>query len=219
MASAKRLFTTFSTHRPNPASPTDMTTNLHYSTFWMENEFNRIIRNILRDIQVEMTDEFDRNFERQAFFSQAWQRRKSPTRPGGLILVDSSGLRRSVYSEIKDSSIVFRTDHPAAAIHNEGGEIKVTLRMKRFFWHKYYETTGSFGRRKDGTQRRDKRNIQLTTEAEFWKFMALMKVGKTIKIPKRQFLGNSPEVEQTVRQIIEENITEYFKIDFDINEK
>ncbi len=185
----------------------------------MENEFDRIIRNILRDIQVEMTDEFDRNFERQAFFSQAWQRRKSPTRPGGLILVDSGGLRRSVYSVIRDSSIVFRTDHPAAAIHNEGGEIKVTARMKRFFWHKYYETTGSFGRRKDGTRRRDKRNIQLTTEAEFWKFMALMKVGKTIKIPKRQFLGNSPEVEQTVRQIIEENITEYFKINFDINEK
>ena len=170
----------------------------------MENEFDRIIRNILRDIQVEMTDEFDRNFERQAFFSQAWQRRKSPTRPGGLILVDSGGLRRSVYSVIRDSSIVFRTDHPAAAIHNEGGEIKVTARMKRFFWHKYYETTGSFGRRKDGTRRRDKRNIQLTTEAEFWKFMAL---------------GNSPEVEQTVRQIIEENITEYFKINFDINEK
>lgn len=49
--------------------------------------------------------------------------------------------------------------------------------------------------------------------------LALMKVGKTIKIPRRRFLGTSPEVEQAVREIIEENITEYFSIDFEINKK
>lgn len=184
----------------------------------MADNHDRIIRNILRDIQVEMADEFDRNFERQAFFSQAWERRKSPTRPGGHILVDTGSLRRSITSVMTDNSIIFRSDHPAAAIHNEGGEIKVTARMKRFFWYKYYSTTGSFGRRKDGTLRRDKRNVQLTTEAEFWKFMALMKVGAKIKIPRRRFLGNAPEVEQTVREIIEENITEYFNTDFNISE-
>lgn len=41
----------------------------HYLTRLMNNDFESVIRNILRDIQVEMTDEFDRNFERQAFFS------------------------------------------------------------------------------------------------------------------------------------------------------
>lgn len=186
----------------------------------MANNLDTIIKNILRDIQVEMTDEFDKNFERQAFFSEAWQRRKSPTRPGGHILVDTGTLRRSIHSVIKEKSIVFRSDLPYASIHNEGGEIKVTAKMKRFFWHKYYETTGSFGRRKDGSSRKDKRTVQLSTEAEFWKFMALMKVDSTIKIPKRQFLGTSPEVEQTIREIIEENITDYFNtIDFDILEK
>lgn len=188
----------------------------------MANNYDRIIKNILRDIQVEMTEEFDRNFERQAFFSEAWQRRKSPTRPGGHILVDTGGLRRSITSHTTENSIIFRSEHPAASIHNEGGEIKVTERMKRFFWHKYYETSGSFGRRgtrKDGSQRRDKKTVQLSTEAEFWKFMALMKVGSTIKIPRRQFLGNAPEVEKTVREIIEENITEFFNTDFDIIEK
>lgn len=88
--------------------------------------------------------------------------------------------------------------------------------MKSFFWYKYCSTTGTFGRRKDGSLRRDKRNNQLTTEAEFWKCMALMRVGSTIKIPRRQFLGNSPEVEAAVREIIEENITEYFRTDFTI---
>lgn len=176
-----------------------------------------VFRSILRDIQVELGDEFDQNFERQAFFSQAWARRKSPTRPGSLILVDSGDLRRSVRSEIKESSIVFFSDLPYAAIHNEGGEIKVTARMKRYFWHKYYSTAGSFGRKKNGSLRNDKRNRQLTDESDFWKAMALMKVGSTIKIPQRKFLGTSPEVEAAVRQIIEENLTEYINsIDFNI---
>lgn len=175
------------------------------------NDFNRVLRNILRDIEVELKDEFDRNFGRQAFFTEAWARRKSPTRPGGHILVDTGRLRRSIRSEIRESSIVFSSDHPAAAIHNEGGEIKVTKKMKKYFWHRYYSATGSFGRRKDGSLRQDKRNSQLTTEAEFWRAMALMKEGSTIKIPKRQFLGYAPEVEQAVRGIIEENIEEYLR--------
>ena len=46
-----------------------------------------------------------------------------------------------------------------------------------------------------------------------------MKVGSKIKIPRRRFLGTAPEVEQTVRQIIEENLTEFFNTDFDIIER
>ena len=55
--------------------------------------------------------------------------------------------------------------------------IVVTTRMKKYFWHKYYEATGSFGRKKDGSRRNDKRTVQLSDEAEFWKFMALKKAG------------------------------------------
>ena len=184
----------------------------------MNENINKIIKNILRDIQVEMTDEFDQNFERQAFFSQAWQRRKSPTRPGGHILVDTGQLRRSIKSRTTENSVIFYTDLPYAEIHNDGGDIVVTNKMKRFFWHKYYEATGSFGRKKDGSRRNDKRTNQLSTEAEFWKFMALKKAGTTIKIPRRRFLGTSPEVEKAVRNIIEENITDYIEqeIDFQI---
>lgn len=171
---------------------------------------DRVVRLILQDIRVELGDEFDRNFERQGFFSEAWQRRKSPLRPGGHILVDTGDLRRSVKSRSSASSITFYSDLPYASIHNDGGEIKVTARMKRYFWARYYEARGSFGWRKNGTRRNDKKNRQLTTEAEFWKAMALMKVGKTIRIPRRRFLGASPEVEAAVREIIEENLDEYF---------
>ena len=37
----------------------------------MPENINKIIKSIIQDIQVEMTDEFDQNFERQAFFSEA----------------------------------------------------------------------------------------------------------------------------------------------------
>ncbi|MBS5613840.1 MAG: phage morphogenesis protein, partial [Prevotella buccalis] len=81
-----------------------------------------------------------------------------------------------------------------------------------------YEATGSFGRKKNGERRQDKRTVQLGTEAEFWKLLALMKVGSNIKIPKRQFLGMAPDVEKTVTEIIEENLTEYFN-NLDIKQK
>ena len=184
----------------------------------MKPETRRILGRILNDIRVEMTDEFDQNFERQSFFGEAWQRRKSPMRPGGHILVDTGRLRRSIQSRTTENSITFFTEEPYAAIHNEGGEIVVTEKMKRYFWHKYYEATGSFGRKKDGSRRNDKRTVQLSEEAEFWRFMALKKVGTTLKIPRRRFLGTSPEVEQAVREIIEENITEYINFEFMINE-
>ena len=184
-----------------------------------DTDVRRVLGRILNDIRVDLTDEFDQNFEREAFFSEAWSRRKSPLRPGGHILVDTGRLRRSIQSRTTENSITFFTEEPHAAIHNEGGESVVTTKMKRYFWHKYYEATGSFGRKKDGSRRNDKRTVQLSDEAEFWKFMALKKAGTTIKIPRRRFLGTSPEVEKAVRKIIEDNITEYINFEFKINEK
>lgn len=185
----------------------------------MKSEIQHILGRILNDIRVELTDEFDQNFEQQSFFGEAWQRRKGPLRPKGHILVDTGQLRRSIQSRTTENSITFFTTEPYAAIHNEGGEIVVTTKMKRYFWHKYKEATGSFGRKKDGSRRNDQRTVQLSEEAEFWKFMALKKAGTTIKIPRRRFLGTSLEVERTVREIIEENITEYINFDLDITER
>ena len=94
-----------------------------------------IIKRILRDIQIELGDEFDKNFERQAFFSEAWQRRKSPIRnEGRAILTDTGQLRSSIKSRTTDNSIIFYTDLPYAEIHNDGGEIVVTTKMKKYFW-------------------------------------------------------------------------------------
>lgn len=174
------------------------------------NDLSIVIRHILSDIRVEIGDEFDKNFERQGFFTKAWARRKSPIRSDGHILVASVNLRKSVQRRSDATSVTFFSSSPYAAIHNEGGEIKVTEKMKRYFWRKYYEASGSLGRKKNGSLRNNKKNRQLLSNAEFWKAMALMKVGKTIKIPKRQFLGMAPEVEREVTKIIEDELEEYF---------
>lgn len=116
----------------------------------MPENIQSIIKNILRDIRVEMADEFDQNFERQAFFSEKWQRRKSPVRNNGrAILTDTGRLRSSIHSRITSNSVIFYTDLPYAAIHNDGGEIIVTQKMKRYFWAKYRETNGGTWARKN----------------------------------------------------------------------
>ena len=174
-----------------------------------ERDIRRLLRVLLTDIGVELGEEFDRNFERQGFFSHAWQRHRSPLRQGKSILVDTSALRRSIHRKVSNGTLTFASELPYAAIHNEGGDIRVTMRMKRYFWAKYREVTGAFGRRKDGSKRQDKRNARLSTEAEFYRAMALQKEGKKIHIPKRQFLGNAPEVEKIVREVIEQGLDEF----------
>ena len=69
---------------------------------------------------------------------------------------------------------------------------------------------------KKGEQRKDKRNVALSEEAQFYS-MALQKVGKKIRIPQRQFIGNSPEVEKIVRDIVVENMERFAtRLDFNI---
>lgn len=116
-------------------------------------DLNTLIKHVLDDIRVEYKDEFDRNFTRQAFFNEAWQRRRGPLRPGGAILIDSGALRRSFNVTTTANAIEFSYTKEYAAIHNEGGTIKVTARMKAFFRHKFYEAQGGFQRKKNGTNK------------------------------------------------------------------
>lgn len=168
------------------------------------------LRKILRTIAVELGDEFDQNFTRQAFFSEAWQRRTSPINGKYNILAGpQQTLRKSIRRKVEGSAVSFASDLPYAAIHNEGGEIVVTQRMKGYFWYRYRQATGALGRKKDGSLRRNKKNLRLTTEAEFYKAMALKKNGSVIKIPRRRFLGMHPDAEKLVRTVIDAELSQW----------
>lgn len=178
-----------------------------------ENQIKKIIQLCLNDMKVECDDEFDRNFERKAFFNEAWERRGGTYHDDKPLLVNTGRLRRSVSSSIVGNSLVYTSTEPYAGIHNEGGTIAVTKKMKSYFWYKYAQATGGFSKKKDDSMRDTKKNRELTTAAEFYKAMALMKVGRKIVIPRRQFVGWHPTLEASVRTIIEENLTEYFNSD------
>lgn len=173
-------------------------------------QLSRLLSNILRDIRVELAEEFDRNFERQAFCLESWQRRKSPAGQGRGILIQTGALRRSIKSQVHETAVEFSSDLPYAALHNSGGEIVVTERMKKYFWYRHIKAKAGIKRKKNGELRAGKANAQLSAEAEFWQRMATKKVGSTIKIPRCQFIGTSPELERNVEDIIDENLEEFF---------
>lgn len=85
-------------------------------------------RNILSDMRVELSDEFDRNFERKAFFTEKWKPRAYKYPQGSLLMVTGT-LRRSIKAEIRDNGVRFTSAVPYAAIHNEGGSGTKSVRQ------------------------------------------------------------------------------------------
>ncbi|MBS1760652.1 MAG: hypothetical protein JST23_11075 [Bacteroidetes bacterium] len=98
--------------------------------------FETFLKNLISDIRVKLNEEFNRNFERKAFFDKSWQQTKLPNNKGSLMMRTGAG-RRSLKSTVQGDSIVWRSSLPYMALHNEGGEITVTAQMKKFFWAMY----------------------------------------------------------------------------------
>lgn len=157
-----------------------------------------IIKNIIRNVEIELLDEFNKNFERGGFFTQKWAE-KWTGEPSNL--TRTGRLSRSIRTMTTENSINFTSSEPYAAIHNYGGTIRVTKKMNRFFWAQYYLHGGG---KKKNTPRM----------AQYYKNLALKKEGSTITIPQRQFIGWSPEVKENVEDIIKNNVREGIIIKF-----
>lgn len=88
----------------------------------------QIKRDILNDMRVELADEFDKNFDRKAFFSEKWKPRARDYGKGSLLMVTGT-MRRSIHAEVTENGVRFTSAVPYAAIHNEGG--KGTLQVRQ----------------------------------------------------------------------------------------
>lgn len=162
--------------------------------------FNHFLRQTLTDIKVKLEGEFKQNFERKAFFNEKWKETKFPNRRGSLMM-RTGNLRASIQSKIQGNSIVFSSSMPYADIQNNGGEIKVTAQMKKYFWAMAVSHGGQKGKK--------------SAEYERWKALALKKVGDTIRIEKRPFIGNHPRVETIIKRYFFVNVGKYLKsLDF-----
>lgn len=154
-------------------------------------DFKKFTDNLLQDIKVDLADEFDRNFERKAFFDEKWPATRFHNRIGSL-MIRRGNLRNSINAKIEGDVIIFSSSLPYAAIHNQGGEIAITDKMKRYFWAKHLEA----------------KNAKAYTEAEQWKTMALKKIGSKITIQQRQFIGYHPKVKEIIEKSVNKNLQE-----------
>ena len=80
---------------------------------------NKLKADILSDMRVELSDEFDRNFERKAFFSDKWKPR-AHNYPRGSLLMVSGKMRSATQGEVAADGVRFFSAMPYTSLHNEG---------------------------------------------------------------------------------------------------
>lgn len=149
-----------------------------------------LLNDILRDMRVELADEFDQNFSRGGFFEDKW---KDKVTGEASTLQGGGRLRRSLVASVRGNSVVFSSSEKYASIHNEGGEITVTPRMRRYFWAKYYEAE------------------KKSASAELYRSLALKRPGDKIEIPKRQYIGDAPQIRKAVEAVVRDNVERHLK--------
>lgn len=88
---------------------------------------NNLIRNILTDMRVELTDMFDRNFERKGFFNTQWTPRKNTKAKGSLLHVTGK-MRRSIRPSIRGNGVCYTSPLPYTGLHNKGGKFTQSVR-------------------------------------------------------------------------------------------
>ena len=163
-------------------------------------------------------DSIRENFRKGGFYGATWS---PPMRieqgfdsgPGyGTLLSGTNHLMMSTDYFPEPGRVTIQNTLVYAQIHNDGGEIAVTKKMKSFFWSQYYKrglVGGMYGQAK-GKKNQQKAET-LNKEAEFWRAMALKKVGSKIKIPQRQFMGEHPEVDRIVKDIINQELSNFIQ--------
>ena len=156
-------------------------------------------------VGVVVRDSVRENFRQGNFYNgERWQTplrtslgfRGAPGQYGPLLSGTNHLMMNTDYQPLP-GRVIIRNNEVYAATHNDGADIGVTERMKRFFWAKHMEDTTRLG--------------ENSPEAEFWKRMALKKPGSRIHIPRRHFLGPSKEVDAIVQKTINNELQEFIK--------
>jgi hypothetical protein len=178
-------------------------------------EFLPLAKKILQErprfVAIESKNFFKDCFQKGGWTDDAflpWQSRISPL-GGKKILIgknNTMNLMQSIRTlERNKNRVRTGSDLEYADTHNGGAEITVTAKMKRFWWARYCEIAGVKKgengksnwkdpgnlRTETGRVARSKKARAASAKAEYCKHMALMKAGSKIRIPKRQFIGES----------------------------
>lgn len=141
-----------------------------------------IYDDILRDARVKLTEMFNNNFREQGFFGQKWVATKVSKvnkRGAGSILIVTGAMRRSIRSMVRGMAVVFTSNLPYTALHNEGGNFSVTVRAH------------SRTNRKTGNT------------------CTVRSHSRRMSMPQRQFIGDHEKVQQALGDIVYKNLQEF----------
>lgn len=149
-------------------------------------------------IGIEAVKHFKKSFEDSGFTDKSlkkWDTRKTKrmgSTNGQKTLVKSSELMDSIDYKVQGTTIIIYSDKLYAEIHNEGGTITVTPKMKKFFWANHYAA-------------KQAGDLDM---AEQYKFMAL---ATQITIVQRKFIGNSEVLNNKIFDKIGRDLTRISK--------
>ena len=156
---------------------------------------------------------------------------KSAAANYGALLSDENHLCSSIKFIPSDYRVKVASDLVYAPVHNWGGTVSptVTKKMRKFAWAMYYKEAGirmSKGEKEarrianeQGIKFRGKRTKRqrakmdnASDNAQKWKALALTKKTKlNLKIPQRQFLGESRELNDDIRKTVDNEIRKIIK--------
>jgi phage gpG-like protein len=173
-------------------------------------EFEAKKKQLLTNVGVIASNHFQNNITEGKDIDGNAMVKRNPeftSRQGRGLLIKSGKLRRSIrVQSISNDTVVIAAKEPYAQIHNEGGQIDITPKMRRFFWAKYYEARGKIKTNKAGTATNlNSRNVGLSRDARTWRNLALKKT--PIKIKKRQFMG----IGDALQKLIQKELQDTFK--------
>lgn len=119
----------------------------------------------------------------------------------GPLLSRQDHLMKSIHFTPESRKVIVSTDVKYAPYHNNGAEIRVTPKMRKFAWAKFF--SGAKIAKGDSAKVRKQKTAKAGEEAEVWKRLALTKKSR-LRIPKRRFMGHSTELDEKVKNIVEE---------------
>lgn len=167
---------------------------------------------IPRKAAVVAKNHFMKNFDESGFVDgglRPWKktRRQEAGDPRKPLTSNRNHLMNSIDVVGAPGQVTVVNPVPYARIHNEGGTIHsqptVTPKLRKMAWAKAYSIAGVS---KGGKLPKD-----LPEEARKWRALALTKKEKLnikIKIPRRQFIGESKELRVKINKIIIDKLKE-----------
>ena len=187
------------------------------------NELDSLMRHNMPVIAGRMAkDHFQDNFRKGGFVNgglHPWKpaRRLASGDPSansnyGTLLSGRNHLFSSIKYSPGDYRVRVANNVKYAPLHNWGGVATptVTDRMRRFAWAMFYKSSGKTEKANAGQKKHQKQRAGTqseNTQAQFWKRLALTKKPKLkVKIPQRQFLGESIELSDGIATRTENEI-------------